>query len=131
MALVLCPDCGTEVSSLAEKCPRCGCPIAKKEINKKVKIKIPYLKSTWLNVALPVEIVSGSKVLWEGKSANIATFEIDKPQSIIIRTKGNKGFHNPINGTIAPGLKYSIVQDCGIHWKATWILTEVDVIDSE
>lgn len=130
MALIVCPDCGTEVSSFAEKCPRCGYPITKKEVNKKVKIKIPVFTSTWLNVALPVEIVSGTKVLWEGKSGNIATFEIQNELTVIIRTKCNKGLHNPIKGVIKPGLKYNIVQDCGVHWKATWILTEVDVIDS-
>ena len=35
MALILCPDCNTEVSDAAERCPKCGRPIAKKEINKK------------------------------------------------------------------------------------------------
>lgn len=27
MTLVLCPDCGADVSSNAASCPRCGCPI--------------------------------------------------------------------------------------------------------
>ncbi len=26
MALIKCPECGTEVSSFAAKCPQCGCP---------------------------------------------------------------------------------------------------------
>ena len=27
MALITCPDCGTEVSSVAASCPKCGRPI--------------------------------------------------------------------------------------------------------
>lgn len=27
MALIKCPECGKEISDLAEKCPHCGCPI--------------------------------------------------------------------------------------------------------
>lgn len=29
MALIKCPECGAEISSVAEECPRCGYPIAK------------------------------------------------------------------------------------------------------
>lgn len=29
MALIKCPECGTEVSSLADKCPKCAYPIKK------------------------------------------------------------------------------------------------------
>jgi hypothetical protein len=29
MALIHCPECGNQVSSLAPTCPNCGCPIAK------------------------------------------------------------------------------------------------------
>lgn len=28
MALIKCPECGTEVSDKAAACPKCGCPIA-------------------------------------------------------------------------------------------------------
>lgn len=131
MALINCPDCNTEVSDSAEKCPRCGRPIAKKEINKKVRIKIPVFTSTFLQVALNAEVVANGKVIWSGKSGNIASFEIDAPVQVTIRTVGNKGLHNPVVGNIEPGCKYSAVQDKGLHWKATWIITEVDMIDSE
>ena len=29
MALITCPECGKQISSLAESCPSCGYPIAK------------------------------------------------------------------------------------------------------
>ena len=33
MALINCPECETEVSSLAEKCPKCSYPIKGKKEN--------------------------------------------------------------------------------------------------
>ena len=27
MALIRCPECGKEISSKADKCPNCGCPV--------------------------------------------------------------------------------------------------------
>lgn len=32
MALMKCPECGNEVSSLAPSCPKCGCPISTKDV---------------------------------------------------------------------------------------------------
>ena len=34
MALIKCPECGTEVSSEAEFCPKCGYPIKAKMSDK-------------------------------------------------------------------------------------------------
>lgn len=31
MALIKCPECGNDVSTEAEACPKCGCPIKKQE----------------------------------------------------------------------------------------------------
>lgn len=31
MALIKCPECGKEISSLAKSCPHCGCPIESKD----------------------------------------------------------------------------------------------------
>lgn len=41
MSLIKCPDCGREISSYADKCIYCGCPmtIIKKTINKKAEKK--------------------------------------------------------------------------------------------
>jgi hypothetical protein len=30
MSLIRCPECKTEISSLAPNCPKCGCPVAKR-----------------------------------------------------------------------------------------------------
>ena len=35
MALIKCPECGKEVSTLADKCPHCGYPMSKENVEKK------------------------------------------------------------------------------------------------
>jgi hypothetical protein len=37
MALIKCPDCGKQVSSSASSCPNCGCPIANRPTNVKIR----------------------------------------------------------------------------------------------
>ena len=39
MALIKCPECGTEASDKANACPRCGYPIAKNNPSGTVYIK--------------------------------------------------------------------------------------------
>jgi len=41
MALINCPECGTEVSDKAEKCPKCAYPINPKRILQKEAITKP------------------------------------------------------------------------------------------
>ena len=41
------------------------------------------------------------------------------------------GWANPTKGMISPKRKYSLIQDMGIHWLATYTLTEVDCIDAD
>ncbi len=37
MAIIKCPECGTEVSDKAEKCPKCSFPISKQMVVEKVQ----------------------------------------------------------------------------------------------
>jgi hypothetical protein len=46
MALVKCPDCGSEVSELAPTCPKCGRPIGSIPIKKQVEISTASEKAT-------------------------------------------------------------------------------------
>ena len=44
MALIKCPDCGKDVSTLAASCPNCGRPV-EKEIEKEIVVKDTYRES--------------------------------------------------------------------------------------
>lgn len=133
MALIKCPECGKEVSSLAKSCPNCGCPIGGTSTSGVVKIKLPKTQNIsggWVGLlsSKAATIYSSEKTLWTGKHGETAIFTIDKPTNITIDLGT---WANNISGTVNPKSKYQLVQDYGFHMKATYRLTEVDVIDSE
>jgi len=62
MALIKCPDCGTEVSDKAEKCPKCHCPIAntgKEEKPQVVELTSKKLKlqMIWAILLIPFGLI--------------------------------------------------------------------------
>ena len=131
MALVNCPECGKEISSLARACPNCGCPVEEMRSGGTVKIKMPNVDIGLLGLfssrKATVETGDG-KILWEGLHGQTANFDIEKSVNILIRLGS---WANPFGGRIEPRKKYACVQDMGIHWKATFRLTEVDIIDAD
>ena len=75
MALVKCPECGKEVSSLASSCPVCGAPITAllEAASKPVQLYF-YRPNKWKGAALwGLVSVDGATV---GKAVNGATFSI-------------------------------------------------------
>lgn len=58
MAMIKCPECGQEVSSMAKNCPKCGCPID-------TQVRCPKCGST------DVKLISGAS-----KAASYAMFGI-------------------------------------------------------
>lgn len=57
MAIIKCPECGTEVSDKAEKCPKCACPIAGKSGKiQTVELTAKKFKKQQL-IAAPIAIV--------------------------------------------------------------------------
>lgn len=75
MAMITCPECGKQVSSLAASCPTCGNPIAKKTEYVMVKLEVADTPQT-------VTILDGEKVLWEGKSGQIAHVALSGPTQV-------------------------------------------------
>lgn len=131
MALIKCPECGKEISDKANSCPNCGCPIVEPSKEGTVKIKIPNVDLGILGImsSRQVSIVTGEGItVWMGEHGQTAVFKIEKPTNVTIDI-GKWG--NPITGYVEPNRKYNCVQDLGIHWKETYRLTEVDVIDAE
>lgn len=131
MALIKCPECGKEISDKAKSCPGCGCPISSS--TKIVKIKLPKTEQmadgfVGLFTSKATKIIANAQIIWSGKHGETASFEIDEPTTITIDL-GTWG--NPVTGEIEPGHKYNLVQDFGFHLKATFRLTEIDVIDSD
>ena len=56
MALINCPECNKEISSKAESCPNCACPINRKS-DKPIKVKSEGLFMQSLNVGCTITLV--------------------------------------------------------------------------
>lgn len=63
MALIKCPECGNEVSSIAASCPKCGYPIAANTPNGIEEAKNPF-------PSLPIVMNAGKQITnWRGDAA--------------------------------------------------------------
>ncbi len=140
MALIYCPECGTQVSDKAKTCIHCGSPLTS---DKKVKIKIPRFVTGMLSQnAANAEVYIHDKCVWKGVSGQVAIFEIDDLTLISVRIiKAYTGHPFPffktfdINGRVLPAHKYEIKNAktslvFGDPSKSEYIFSEVDVIDS-
>ncbi|MDR0838838.1 MAG: zinc ribbon domain-containing protein [Oscillospiraceae bacterium] len=134
MALIKCPECGTEVSDKAASCPKCAYPIQSAQADNFVKIKIK------INAVGTVRIfdMDNGNVLWEGNNNTVARLAISKPTTIGFnwglgkkppspKAKQNVFLIDPSNSK-----KYSYQMAQGLFVaNAKYVLSEVDVIDSD
>lgn len=132
MAMMKCPECGREVSSKATACPNCGCPISELSPRGVVRIRLPRTEQmadglVGLFCSKTATISSNGRPFWRGKHGETASFTVNGPTHIVIDL-GTWG--NPVKGVVYPRKRYELVQDYGFHMKATFRLSEVDVIDS-
>ena len=131
MALIKCPECGKEISSLAKVCPNCGCPSEIMTTGGTVKIKMPLINLGCIAVfstspRSAIVKTSDGKILWEGHHGETAVFEIPEPMDITIDL--GIGAH-PFSGKVEPNKRYNCVPDLGFHLvKVVFYLTEVDII---
>lgn len=130
MSLIKCPECERVVSSEAMSCPNCGCPVKSLSSDGMVSIKLPQivlgLAGLFLSTDAEITNDSGS-VLWKGHHGETAKFHINEPVNIKITLRA---LTKEITGKVYPHKKYACVEDLGVHWKATYHLTEVDIIDA-
>lgn len=59
--LIKCPECGVEVSDLAEKCPKCAFPLSR--TNKTVKSEEQGAFVTSLNLGCQIILIIGILIL--------------------------------------------------------------------
>ena len=130
MAMILCPDCGKQLSDQARNCPNCGRPIIANSgiVSIKIRQKNVDLASLFLSKKAVITNDETKAVLWSGARGQVAKFRVDKPTRITITLDK---LTNPVKATVYANKKYVFVQDVAPHWKATFYLSEVDVIDSD
>lgn len=86
MALIKCPECGNEISSLARSCPNCGCPINADETNGSQSGKccpecgqsVNALDKSCPNCGCPIN---------ENESSDVLEKEVGKPSKTKIKRK--------------------------------------------
>jgi len=99
MALIACPECGSEVSDKAPTCPRCGVPIA--SAPKEVLLHVDRLGSQMFNIGFSV--TSNGTVLVKGKQGDTVRIPCTEPIDIVFKANGSFG---TAKQTIAPGERY-------------------------
>lgn len=76
VAIILCSECKSKISSKANTCPNCGCPVI---INKSMKIcKINGIEYDFTNFYNRIIIAKQNNGLWSDKDVILVTQEIRK-----------------------------------------------------
>ena len=135
MALIKCPECGREVSDMANNCPNCGYPI--KSFNPKgiVKIKLSTLKTTMGSGGYQkVTIFQNAKAVWEGMSGDVAELFFDGETYITIRYHMSiMHYDGECSGLINPAKskKYSVSARQGIMSTKLVLQPVDDIFDAD
>lgn len=101
MALIPCPECGSEVSDKAPTCPKCGVPIA--DAPKDVLIHFARVSGQVFNIG--VSVSSGGQTLASGKQGDTLRIPCAEPMDVEIKVKGSFG---KARGSIQPGGRYNV-----------------------
>ena len=78
--LMICPDCGREVSRRAVACIHCGCPLGKQETIVKVRVFAEDVSTDFKMCFFKMGFIELARV----PSGVVATFEIDEPTEITV-----------------------------------------------
>jgi zinc-ribbon domain len=101
MALIPCPECGSEVSDRAPTCPKCGVPLA--STPKEVLIHVARVGGQVFNIG--VSVTSNGQVLASGKQGETLRVPCTEPTQIEVKVKGSFG---KAKGIIEPGERYNV-----------------------
>lgn len=125
--LIYCKDY-QKVSSMAEKCPDCGYPLAANRTDGEVAIVIMS------GLAGKVKILdadNGDSIIWKGRAGQIARFNIQKDTRIGIGwgVRPNTPSSEVGINLVKAGKKYELKMTRGFFFNKI-TLVEIDTIDS-
>ncbi len=103
MALIKCPECGSEVSDRAASCPRCGYPI--KPVSNPALIR--FEQTYAVRYTCTVTCNGRDYTCKQGESVSI---DISAPTTVQIRISGGNG---STSGQIIPGRRYNVTNGGG------------------
>lgn len=134
MAMIVCPECGKEISDKAKVCIHCGYPIEEFVPDGIVKIRVPVMESrSGPTGKQNVSISAGNNVLWKGKSGEIAELHFDGPTNIVVKYHTDMMHYGGVcSGTIDPqkSKRYHVSANLGIL-STKLFLQPVDVFDAD
>lgn len=112
MALIVCPECGKEISEHAQQCPNCGCPSsAWKTANDASSAKAPGINKTIVisvSVVVALAVIGVAFFMLGSKSGNKAQAEVtatDSTQVAEVKTIDNEAILNEIQRDVTDFLK--------------------------
>lgn len=100
MALIPCPECGSEVSDKAPSCPKCGFPLA--SAPREVLIHFDRTPSQLFNIGCSVS--HGGQVIAKGKQGDTLRVPCTEPMEIEVKVNGWFGRPTLI---VEPGERYN------------------------
>ena len=134
MALIKCPECGSEISDKAKMCPRCGCPVEEMNPNRPVMIKLCTLKApTGLNGDQKVSIIWEGQTIWVGTAGQVVELIFEQPTTITVKYHLSlMHYGGECTGIIDPfkSKKYCVVARQGMM-STKLVLQPVDLFDAD
>lgn len=104
MALIKCPECGTEVSDKAVACPKCAYPIQQAQEQKIVEMAFDAVSGQVFNNKCFVYDMNGNE-LASCRQGDTVSFKCEKPMTVQVKMSGC--FGKP-TAEVEPGGLYQV-----------------------
>ena len=127
MALVSCPECGSQVSDKAKTCIHCGAPL--EEEKNIVKIKTPNGDGVILRVTYTVYNDKTNKILATAGNGEVMIFELN--EATTTRLHLGRGYKDALIRYVPSGTKRYSIKLINTFFGAHLSIQEVDTIDSD
>lgn len=104
MALIKCPECGTEVSDKAAACPKCAYPLQKVQESHIVEMSFDTVSGQIFNNSCIVYDTNGNE-LARCRQGDTISFKCEKPMTVQVKMSGC--FGKP-TAEVEPGGLYQV-----------------------